>query len=341
MSPVLDCFIPGLNPPPDEEGATWLRPEETPWLNRWLQRHPPSAVRNDPAQDAQARLLPGTVVRASAAWLAECQSQPALATAPTATLPTGSSLAFLHPVHLQAGIDTAVVLGERFLALTPDERRAFETDLRAFLAEDALHLLTAPSGRWYLAIPPDSPLGDAALPPLGEALNRSAQSFFEGDERRALRRWLTELQMWLYSHPVNAERARRGQPEMNSLWLWARSPFPATVNPAATPGAGTLFTDLPSLAGCWPGRSQLIDSRAIESLIEAIQQNPESPLHLVWTEPAYALLEGDFAGWQQALRTVEQCLASLPAGWRSRIRLDTGAGARALPGWRNLWGRLG
>ncbi len=346
MTPLIHCLIPGLLPPA-AEAQEWPLPPDTPLLSRWLKQQPPVPAWNDPAQLAHRILLPGSPPSAASAWRAECQRDPSLAARLTLPLASeGGSIARLSPVHLQTGIDTAVVLGERFLKLTPEEFDQLSTDLNRWLAADGLHLLATATGQWYLVIPAHSILGEADLPPLGDALNRSAHPFIEGDARRSLRRWLTELQMWLYAHPINAARAARGAPELNSLWLWARAALPCS-SPAARPTApaadqtsGSLLTDLPSLAGAWPGTARLMPPLTAETLLHAAHATPAPRVHLVWTEPGYAALEGDFTGWQHAHRRVEQLLTDLPPAWRNRFTLDLGQGARPFPQWRNLWGAL-
>lgn len=339
MTPHIHCLIPGLIPPV-EEAQEWPLPTTTPWLMRWLRRQPPAPAWHDPAEWVHRLLLPGTGPTATAAWQAECQRDPSLK-AQYSSPTDGSSLAFLSPVHLQTGIDTAVVMGARYLALSPAECEHIRRDLTAWLAADGLQLLTTTDEHWYLVIPPGSPLGEADLPPLGEALNRSAHQPLEGDTRRDLRRWLTELQMWLYAHPINAARAKLGQPELNSLWLWGRAPCHA-ARPAYTAAVttGTLLTDLPSLAGAWPGSANLVKSIHADCLQQIVRTAPSTHLHLVWVEPAYAALEGDFDGWQQAHHTLDALLCALPPAWRRHCTLNLGQGASSLPQWRNLWGAL-
>ena len=160
MTPLIHCLIPGLCPP-TAEAKEWPRPPDTPLLSRWLKEQPPVPAWNDPAELAHRVLLPGTQPSAVSAWRAECQRDPALAvrfSLPDA--PMGGSMALLSPVHLQTGIDTAVVLGERFLKLTPEEFDQLSTDLSRWLANDGLQLLATASGQWYLGIPPQSLLGE-------------------------------------------------------------------------------------------------------------------------------------------------------------------------------------
>lgn len=342
MTPRLHFFVPGLIPPPEADGLDWLRPPDTPLLDRWLRGQAAPSTLGDPAALAHTRLCPGSAPSAATAWQAECRQNPALAVKNT-EIPAGSTLACLSPIHLQAGIDTAVVMGERFLALSSAERHALTADLAPWLAADGLILLTATPQRWYLAIPAGSPLGDGDLPPLGEALNRSAHGLIDGADRRGIRRWLTELQMWLYAHPINTARAERGQPELNSLWLWGRNAY-SPAPPTPRPDAPNLLTDLPSLAGCWPGTATLIEEFPTHPEQIAPPERRAAGAGgntiICWSQPAYAALEGDFAGWQQALSTLEQGLQNLPTRALTHATLDTGHGARSFPHWRNVWGIL-
>lgn len=62
-----------------------------------------------------------------------------------------------------------------------------------------------------------------------------------------LRRLMTEIQMWLHTHPLNESRLRRGEPPVNGLWLWGIGGDP--LQPVASlPG---LSTDDPFLRRLW------------------------------------------------------------------------------------------
>lgn len=166
------------------------------------------------------------------------------------------------PVHWQAGADNAVLMGARYLAVQPAEWSALQADLNAWWQADGMTLYTAASGRHYLGYTAAAVarVGSADLPPLGCALNRQMGALLEGAALRPLRRWLTELQMWLYAHPVNAARAASARPEINSLWLWGRSPWQSVwqsaMSTAAHDDAGEthsnrplIYTDAAELAG--------------------------------------------------------------------------------------------
>ena len=58
---------------------------------------------------------------------------------------------------------------------------------------------------------------------------------------------ISEIEMTLHSQPVNAERESRGQPPVNSLWIWGGGFVPELVATDVPP----LFGDEPLLRGYW------------------------------------------------------------------------------------------
>jgi hypothetical protein len=60
----------------------------------------------------------------------------------------------------------------------------------------------------------------------------------QGAEGRRWRAVLTEIQVLLHQHPLNAERRTRGLPPVNSLWLWGGGRLPARVSSAFNGVAG-------------------------------------------------------------------------------------------------------
>jgi len=64
----------------------------------------------------------------------------------------------------------------------------------------------------------------------------------------ALRRLTTELQMWLFDHPVNRAREARGLPTVTSFWIWGGEVRPSKS--AGTPLPMLISSD-PFLRGVW------------------------------------------------------------------------------------------
>lgn len=299
---------------------------------------------------ARARVLPSVVETSAAEALrADLAVDPLLANRLAEWSTTHAdwvAVSRVELVHLQAATDHAVVFGPRFLNLPPADWQSLLQDLNDWLAEDGLHVFTARSGRHYLAYTAagQERLGDQDLPPLACALNRNAQPFLSGDAVRPLRRWLTELQMWLYTHPLNAARSVRGQPELNCLWLSGRSPVSTILNatlPTAPDHAAPLvYTDSAVLAGAiraeWGVDAVVLMAQPVPKLAEltsARQRQPGRALHLVFTEPAWCYLEGDVLGWGRALDAADDFLRQIKENTPDTLSftLDDGRGQSWRP----------
>ncbi|WP_298219342.1 hypothetical protein [Halothiobacillus sp.] len=254
------------------------------------------------------------------------------------------------PVHLQAGTDNAVLMGPRYLHVEREEWAALQADLNQWLQADGISLFSAASGRHYLGYTATAleRVGTVDLPPLGCALNRHVGQLLAGDELRPFRRWLTELQMWLYSHPVNAERAKKARPEINSLWVWGRSPWPKPQSTEASQSTWfsaddlmssdnrpMIYTDSAVLAGALHSHDASDANNPVVILSASFQPHinelvargvsPSCPVHVIWSEPLWCYLEGDLAGWYASLDAIDQFLKQ-----RQPARTHAAAQARDL-----------
>lgn len=334
--------------PPLDAAETALRPLAAA-LNRRRQvqpAEPTGACADDLEQGARCRVLASPADAAAIEALhADLAADPELAQT-LAARPDWVAVSRIEPVHLQAGTDHAVLFGPRYLNLPSTDWQSLVQDLNAWLAEDGLHLFTVSSGRHYLAYTAvgEEHLGEQDLPPLACALNRNVQPFLSGDAVRSLRRWLTELQMWLYTHPLNVARAARGQPELNSLWLSGRAPLASIRQPLlmGMPDASAplIYTDSAVLAGAVRverGADAVVlmaqPAPSLAELADARYREPGRPLHIVFTEPAWCYLEGDVAGWANALDVMDDFLQEFGAAAPSPLSfaLDDGRGQSWLP----------
>lgn len=149
------------------------------------------------------------------------------------------------PVHLRLHQEQLILADGSRLAITPDEAQAFIDELnRQFVDSGRFHLGAAE--RWYLELPTEQTLGDFAVLPLSVVAGRRVeQQLPTRADLRWLRRLLNEMQMVLHEHPVNQRREERGQPTINSLWLWGGGQLP---NPQASE-IRHLWSDLPLARG--------------------------------------------------------------------------------------------
>jgi hypothetical protein len=122
------------------------------------------------------------------------------------------------PMHFAAGLDhlTALML-EGDSAVTETERAELELVIREHLAAASCELVRTSRAHWLVHLPRVIDVSfvepaRATRAPLEEMLPR-------GRDAPELRRLMTELQMILHEHPVNARRLSRGTPAVNAIWF--------------------------------------------------------------------------------------------------------------------------
>lgn len=164
------------------------------------------------------------------------------------------SYARADPVHLRLMRDHLVVVPSEAFAVSREEAEALGDALnRHFGGTLRLHVCDA--RRWCACLSQEIPTDTQS--PL-EAAGRDV------DLPREAARVLNEAQMVLHEHPVNEAREARGEPAINSIWLWGggRAPERATCpwqsvaaeDPAALGAArlaGARHRALPRSAGEW------------------------------------------------------------------------------------------
>jgi hypothetical protein len=146
--------------------------------------------------------------------------------------------------------------------------------LRAYLAEDGITLQGLQAdGNWLASGAafhnlPTASLGRASGGAVDHWMPRQAQA-------QALRRLQNEMQMLLYTHPVNDARAARGLLPINSFWISGTGSLPdgfTGANNAADIAGTTLLDALrkPGLrndAAAWTQAWQTLDAGAIQALL--------------------------------------------------------------------------
>ena len=132
---------------------------------------------------------------------------------PTASLAWG----LLTPAHWHLGTDQVSLLDPAGLMLDDATSRAlFEIIAPLFTSEGfATHYGSAK--RWYLA---HESLAGLATASIDRVIGRNVDGWLGKDPAaQRLRRLQAEVQMLLYTHPLNDERAARGLLPVNSFWL--------------------------------------------------------------------------------------------------------------------------
>jgi hypothetical protein len=127
------------------------------------------------------------------------------------------------PVHLRLMRDRLVLVPNEAFAVSDEEASALCEALNRHFA-GSLELRAFDARRWCVRLRED--FGAQHTAPL-ELAGRDADLGQPAGE--GARRWqalLTEAQMVLHAHEVNVAREQRGEPTLNSLWLWGTGALP-------------------------------------------------------------------------------------------------------------------
>jgi hypothetical protein len=147
------------------------------------------------------------------------------------------------PAHLRADLGAGRLLACGELGLAPADSEELLRALKPLFGDEGFPISAGTPARWYLMLPRDARL--PAFAPPEEVLGDDIFAHLpEGDAGRRWRRLLSEAQVLLHNHPVNARRAERGLPAVNSLWFWGAGALPDSV---AAPGAAVVVSDEPLL----------------------------------------------------------------------------------------------
>jgi hypothetical protein len=123
----------------------------------------------------------------------------------------------VQPIHFIAGLDRiTTVLLRGASRMTEAERSSLDPMFAEHLQSSGLELHAA-NGEWLLQSA--SPLALETASPEFVAANPSLQTLPRGADAGPIRRLMTELQMLLHEHPVNARRQARGAPAINAVWI--------------------------------------------------------------------------------------------------------------------------
>ena len=206
--------------------------------------------------------------------------------------PGEASWARADPVHLQLMREHVIVVPGEALEISGDESGALCEALNAHFP--GMNFTACDPRRWCAQVPA---LNDAS------ALDAAGRKV---EPPRAAGPLLNEVQMLLHGHPVNEAREARGEPPVNSLWLWGAGRAPSRAQgpwqsvcadePLALGAArlaGARHRALPRSAADWLERLPA-DGRHL-AVLDA-RRTPLLELEKQWFEPLLAALRGGRIG---------------------------------------------
>ena len=321
----LDLLLPDLIPTRDMPAP--MREARFSRVEKWL-------ARSDMA------LLPGA---SAAEWLAEqfgvAAPVPfaaiALAGEERPGLAEGDAWMRADPVHLRIVEDHLELHDASALEVDAAEAGALVAALAAHFAADRLEWSVPAPDRWYVRVPARE------LPrttPLAQALGRDVYGMLPASAGGGSINWrsaLTEAQMVLSSHEVNARRSREGRPTVNSVWFWGEGARPEVrARPYALVHADAAFArGLARLAGAearpLPRSIGEVDLLRPADRALAVVDTLSPALHRggveAWRAAADALDDAWFGAMGEAIERFAEVRVILPSPVETRVATLTAA----------------
>lgn len=139
--------------------------------------------------------------------------------------------AWITPCHWQVNADHVEMLDQADLALSEEETATLMESMRGYFLEDGITVQPLTAGTWLAYGAAFKGLATASLERARGAridrwMPRQAQA-------RTLRRLQNEMQMLLYTHPINDARSAKRRTTVNSFWVSGTGDLPESHAGAA------------------------------------------------------------------------------------------------------------
>lgn len=223
----------------------------------------------------------------------------------------GRAWGLLTPVHWHLGTDQVSLLDPAQLQLDEAESRSFFDAVKELFTSEGFALHFGAPSRWYAA---HAMLADMPCASLDRVIGRNVDRWLGTTTQRPnaarVRRLQAEVQMLLYTHPLNDARQARGLLPVNSFWL---SGCGAALALGHADRQSNTFTTAftaddrlraPALAENWPAWAkawQTLDEGPLAALHQAARAGQAVQISLCGERAALTLHSGP-SGWLQRLR---------------------------------------
>ena len=181
-----------------------------------------------------------------------------------------SAWAFISLCHWQVNTGHVAMSPLPPPGLSPTQSDALLAAMQPYFEEDGIRLYADQPGRWLAQ---GEVFAELATASPDRVVGRNLADWMNNTPKAAtLRRLQNEMQMLLYTHPVNDARETMNLPAVNSFWLHGSGALPAAYQPPAANAQPVLISTLrePALANNWPGWTQAwhaLDAGEIQALL--------------------------------------------------------------------------
>ena len=193
----------------------------------------------------------------------------------------GGAWAFITPCHWHVGSKHAAMGGLRLPQFSEQDSRSLLAAMQPYFTEDGIDLHYWQPHCWLARSDLFDGLPTAALE---RVVGRDVQSWLSrGNNATTLQRLQAEMQMLLYHHPLNDERAAQGLVPVNSFWLSGSGTLHAAPpEDAAAPRVITTLRDaaLNEDWAAWTQAWRAIDGNECAALRSALERGEPVQLTL-------------------------------------------------------------
>lgn len=227
--------------------------------------------------------------------------------------PGPNAWAWFQPCHWSAGSHDIRMDPPQLLSLSDEESQALLAAVARYAAQDGISLEWVDAGHWLAQ---GEALAGVASASADRILGESLQTWLPlACPSGLLRRLQNEMQMLLYTHPINEARGARGLPTVNAFWPWGLGASTA-VQPARRPSvhwvdalcAAARADDAPAWVQAW----HTLDANEMAHALTQVRAG--KPLRLVLCGAQASLcatISGAVLAQRARKRSVGQRLAGL------------------------------
>jgi hypothetical protein len=188
----------------------------------------------------------------------------------------GQGYAWISPAHWQVGRDHVAMAHPRDLQLDAEDSKALLDAMHPYFAEDGITLTWDAPLRWLARGDLFRTLPTASLDRvMGRTIDKKWMP--QGDAGKPLRRLQQEMQMLLYTQPLNDARQRGGLLPVNSFWASATGMLPQAPQATSELRMSPYLRDAALLGDwrAWAAAWQQVDERDCAGLLQELEGGRE------------------------------------------------------------------
>jgi hypothetical protein len=220
--------------------------------------------------------------------------------------PQDAAWAWITPCHWRVETDHVAMGHPQQLHLDAAESRALLEAMRPFFEQDGIQLEYDAPTRWLAR---GEIFRELATASIDRVVGRTIDEWMpRAPQAKTLRRLQQEMQMLLYTHPINEERVRGGLLPANSFWASGTGALPPSHDTAPPPGLQiTHYLRDAALLGdwqAWGAAWQQLDAKECARLNQAVEAGGDVKLTLCGERRAQSWARPGRRAWARGIRSM-------------------------------------